>query len=77
MKNIHKHVHMPHMYLAAFFGTLFGLLTGLSGIWYTSAASFAASLINISGIYGTPHVLGTFQVNGSGGNAGQITFLSG
>lgn len=76
MKNIHKHVHMPHMYTAAFLGSLLGLAAGLSGIFPSSAASFATAFLNLVGTYGNPHVLGVFDQTPAGGNFGKITLIA-
>ena len=42
------------MYTAAILGSLFGLIAGLQGIWYTTAATYLATF-NIAGIYGVSH----------------------
>lgn len=62
------------MYTAAILGSLFGLIAGLQGIWYTTAATYLATF-NIAGIYGVSHAPWVFNTSGGGWNAGKITLI--
>jgi hypothetical protein len=70
----HIDQHMTGSKKVLLFSSLFfvGALLMSVGVFYVSAA---LGVVNVTGTYGASHSLGRFNTNGSGGNAGRVTFI--